>query len=141
MKTFLRIVAAFLLVVEGAAAFYGGFNLIAHPDGSSLQMPLSYLEHSPFKDYFYPGIILFVSSGLFSWFVLASLVLRLEDYPLLIIAQGAILSIWIMTEALMLQFIDPFHFLFGSAGPLLVLVGWMLGERENYVPGQRAMSE
>lgn len=130
MKTLLRIIALFLLVLNGAGAFYGGWHLLTHPDGSSLQMPLSYLEHTPFRDFFYPGFILFIANGLFSWFVFAAYLFRLKDYRLLVIAQGMILTVWIATEMLMLQSIHLLHFVYGPAGLFLIMVG-CLDESED----------
>lgn len=131
MKTFLKIVALMLLALNGAGAFYGGWHLITHPDGSSLQMPLSYLEHSPFEDFFYPGFILFIANGLFSWFVFAAYLFRLKDYKLLVIAQGIVLTVWIATEMLMLQSIHWLHLVYGPVGLLLIMIGWMTDESED----------
>jgi hypothetical protein len=43
-----------------------------HPDGSSIEMSLDWLQHTPFQDYLIPGIILFIANGLFSIFVFIS---------------------------------------------------------------------
>jgi ABC-type proline/glycine betaine transport system permease subunit len=76
MKTFLTITAALLLLFNAIGALFGGWNLITHPDGSSLQMSLDFLKKTPFHTYLIPGIILFVANGLFSIFVLLALVFR-----------------------------------------------------------------
>ena len=64
MKTFFKILAGVLLIINGMGALYGGLNLIVYPNGNSLQLPLEYLNHSPFNNYFIPGVILFVMNGL-----------------------------------------------------------------------------
>ncbi|HEX9901986.1 MAG TPA: hypothetical protein VGB72_03900 [Acidobacteriota bacterium] len=50
--------------------------LAAAPDGSILRMPLTTLEHSPFKNFFIPGIILAVMLGAYPLIVLYSLLRR-----------------------------------------------------------------
>lgn len=88
LKIILKIFVSLLLLFNGIGAVYGGWNLMTHPDGSSLQMSVAYLEHSPFNDYFIPGIILFIANGLCSFIVLATILFNLKDYPWFIIAQG-----------------------------------------------------
>lgn len=53
-----------LLVFLGLGALFGGFVLIVSPSGRWFGMPLSMLNHSPFADFMYPGIILFSVLGL-----------------------------------------------------------------------------
>jgi hypothetical protein len=70
MKTIVQVICFVLLLVNGLGALYGGFLLMVDPSGSKMQMPLSYLEHSPFSNYLIPGIILFIVNGLFSFVTL-----------------------------------------------------------------------
>jgi DMSO reductase anchor subunit len=126
MKTFLKIVSSLLLLFNGIGAIFGGWNLMNHPDGSSMQMSLDYLKHSPFSDYLISGVILFAANGLFSFFVLTSIALRLKDFPSFIIAQGAILAGWIMIQVIMIQTIINLHYILGSVGLLLIVCGWAL---------------
>jgi magnesium-transporting ATPase (P-type) len=55
----------FLLAFLGISAIGGGGTLIISPSGKLLGgMPLSLLKNSPFKDFFYPGLILFLVLGI-----------------------------------------------------------------------------
>src|SRR6266498_5301596 len=103
MKTFLKIFASLLLFVNGIGAIYGGWNLITHPDGSSIELSLQFLKHTPFNDYFTPGIILFIANGLFSLFVLATIIFHFKNYAGYIIAQGVILTGWIIIQIIMIR--------------------------------------
>ena len=78
MNKILIILAAFLLLFNGVGALYGGWNLIAHPDGSSIDLSMSWLKHTPFQNYRIPGIILFIANGLCSIFVLTTLLLKFK---------------------------------------------------------------
>jgi len=75
-KPFVLYVLLFCLFVLGVGAVGGGVVLAAAPDGSILRMPLTTLEHSPFKNFFIPGIILAVMLGAYPLIVLYSLLRR-----------------------------------------------------------------
>ena len=47
-----------LLLLQGISGIAGGVALVAAPDGRIMQMPVSYLDGSPFSDYLIPGLIL-----------------------------------------------------------------------------------
>jgi hypothetical protein len=126
MKTTLRIFTAILLLINGLGAVFGGFNLILYPDGGSLQMSVGWLEHSAFKNYLIPGILLLVFNGLFSLFVLIWLILGQRHYALLVVLQGAILTAWIIIQMIMLRSAIGIQILFLSIGLLLLIAGWLL---------------
>ncbi len=62
-KVLLRTLVA-LEVVLGLTALDGGWSLARHPDGSSFHLTKALLRDSPFQDFAWPGVILFVSNGL-----------------------------------------------------------------------------
>jgi hypothetical protein len=126
MKTLLIIAASILLVFNGTGAVYGGYHLIVHPDGSSLQMSLAYLQHSPFNDYLLPGIILFSMNGILSFVVLATLHSKYKYSAQLVVVQGAILLGWIIIQVVMLRMTYFLHYAMGSAGVLLLICGYLL---------------
>ena len=124
MKTFLRISTILLLLFNSFGALYGGLNLILHPDGSSMHMSPDLLEHSPFQNYLIPGVILFVMNGLFSIFISVAILLRFKSTSWLVLAQGVILVGWIFIQILLIQVIIPLHWIMGSVGIALILLGW-----------------
>ncbi len=64
-----------LLSFLGLGAIGGGTLLIISPSGKLLGgLPLSILDHSPFKDFLIPGIILFLVLGLFPCLLSAALI-------------------------------------------------------------------
>lgn len=131
MKTFYKITASILLLFNGIGALYGGWHLISHPDGSSIQLSLDWLKHTPFQDYFIPGIVLFVANGLLSIFVFALILLKNKNYPLLIIAQGLILLGWIVIQILMVRTVYFLHIVMGTTGILLILIGWLIKNKRQ----------
>ncbi len=131
MKTILKTFVSLLLLFNSIGVIYGALNLIIYPDGNSIQMSLDYLEHSPFNNYLIPGIILFVANGLFSLFVLIAVLSNLKNYSLLIITQGCILTGWIEIQIIMIRSFIYLHAVFGSAGVLLILIGWIISKTEH----------
>ena len=126
MKTFFKILAGVLLIINGMGALYGGLNLIVYPNGNSLQLPLEYLQHSPFNNYFIPGVILFVMNGLSSLFICVAILLDSKRYAILILMQGCILACWIFIQILMLQSVNSLHLAVGITALLLMLCGQIL---------------
>ncbi len=126
MKLFLYTCAVLLLLLNGTGAVYGGWQLIAHPDGSGLSMTVEYLRYSPFKDYFIPGLVLFIANGLGSFAVLLAIALRYRRAAWLIMAQGAVLCGWIGIQLCMVRIVYYLHFVMGATGVLLLVCGALL---------------
>jgi len=126
MKVIVRGVALLLLLFNGIAATFGGWQLMAHPDGSSLKLSLDFIRRSPFDSYLIPGVILFISNGVFNFFVLLYTLRQIKNYSRLILIQGIILIAWILIQTLMVREINSLHIALGSIGILLILSGIIL---------------
>lgn len=121
-----------LLTLLGVTAGYGGFNLVADPSGARLQMPLAFLERSPFHDYLIPGIILLLVLGVTS--LVTALALWLQPHWAianelerlihqhwawtLTVTIGFALVIWIIVQLTMM----PYFFL----QPVMLIWGLMI---------------
>lgn len=125
MKLTVRIIVIILLLFNGIGAFFGGYNLISDPTGGSLQMPLSFLEESPFTSYLIPGIVLFLVNGVFSFVALYALWKMYPKAYLLVMIQGVLLSGWIVVQMILLQvFYPPLHLSFLLIGLSLLGGGY-----------------
>lgn len=138
MKIFVKIITVLLLLINGFGAIYGGLNLIIDPSGDTMQMPLSFLEHTPFDSYLIPGIILLLVNGIFSFVALASMLLKRSKHPLFIIIQGVLLSGWIIVQILMIQiFYAPLHLPFLAIGICLIGCGIYFKRRRAKGEGRK----
>jgi hypothetical protein len=126
MRKTLRMLAILLLLVNGVGAVIGGWILMIDPTGTQMQLPADYLAHIPFRDYFIPGLILFVANGLMSFVVLVATATNGRFYTQLLVVQGAILSGWIMIEILMVQDVYYLHYMMQSVGLALMGLGFIL---------------
>jgi len=127
MKNFIKISVILMLLFNGIGALYGGFSLITDPTGDKLQLPLNYLEPTPFRNYLIPGIVLLLVNGFFSFFTLSTIILKNKRASLYIIAQGILLSGWIIVQIILLQmFYAPLHGTLLAIGILLTICGLIL---------------
>ena len=112
-------------------AFYGGFSLITDSGGEKLQLPVSYLENIPFKNYLIPGIVLIIVNGLLSFMTLIMVIVNHRKTPYLVMIQGILLSGWIIIQIFMVKdFYPPLHGTLLIIGIMLTLGGIYL--RKNY---------
>ena len=98
MKKLISVFAGILQIFVGLGAIICGILLIAFPDGSSINLPLSLLRGSPFTDFFIPGIILFSVIGLGHTIVF---VMNIKQYIYYETANGIMgigLMIWIFIQ-------------------------------------------
>lgn len=97
------------LVLLGIGALAGGIALVAKPDGSIMQMPLRYLDDSPFTDYLIPGLILGGLFGVGSLVVAAMCTLRLRIAPFLAFAVGCGQMTWIVVQLAIIEELSFLH--------------------------------
>jgi hypothetical protein len=102
-----------LLVVSG---FVGGLSFIRDATGASLGAKLTWLEHTPVRDFLLPGMFLLVVYGIGGMMLMAGLIWRPSPGPLRrvdhVLGQhwawvgsvvfGAVLVLWIVYELFVL---------------------------------------
>jgi len=115
IETWILIVLLALLAIN---AFYGGISLMLAPDGSLLKMQPGWLEHSPFKNYFIPGLLLSLMNGIFPLVAIVGLITRNRNKTLNLfniyknrywgwtyaVYSGIITNIWIIIQQLMAEY-------------------------------------
>lgn len=128
MKITIKIFAIALLLFNAFGALYGGISLIRFPDGSDLQMPLSILEHSPFKTFLVPGIVLLLVNGIGSFITLIFLLIKNKFSLFLLATEGVLLCGWIVVQILMIRQLLSLHYIMFSTGVLMIFMA-ILGKR------------
>jgi hypothetical protein len=118
-----RIISISLLIFIGISAGFGGFILILDPTGLTMRLSTDLLRFSPFKNFFYPGIILLTINGFGSLYSAMFALIKFKYYSYFIIASGSALTIWIVTELLMIQTFSFLQILFGLFGVILIISG------------------
>ncbi|MCB9544189.1 MAG: hypothetical protein H6703_17300 [Myxococcales bacterium] len=112
-----RAALAALTLFVGLTALAGGVELITWPRGNpDLGLDPTVLRHSPFTDFTLPGLILFAGVGLPNTLAgLAALRRHPRAAPLALIA-GALITGWIVIEALLLRTFHPLQALYLTLG-------------------------
>ncbi len=131
MMKILRIIAIVILFTNAVGALAGGWGLMSDPSGQGLHLSLSYLEHTPFKNFLIPGIILFTVNGLLCLVVLMATLMKWKHHECLIIAQGALLTGWIFIQVLMIQTVYYLHYVCAAMGLYLLLYGFIVYEQKK----------
>ncbi|MCW3102940.1 MAG: hypothetical protein JWO09_1380 [Bacteroidetes bacterium] len=122
MKT-ARIIALTLLFFVALSSLVAGYLFITDPSGAALHIPVRWLLHSPFDDFFIPGIILFIVNGVLSLLAAACTIWRIRTYPRMVSLQGILLTGWIVVQIIMLQQLLLLHLIYGGIGILLFILG------------------
>ena len=132
MNLILRIIAIVLLLFNAISALFGGWALMSDPSGETMELPLRFLEHTPFKNFLFPGIILFIMNGLLSLIFAILALLRLMNYPWLVMFQGFILVGWLSIQIILIrEFYAPLHVIYFIVGFLLITTGWILARQDQ----------
>lgn len=122
MKSLLFFLVAFIAI----SASLSGLLLISEPDGSILNLPVSILEATPFKDFLIPGIILTgVVGGINLLAVFFNLQRHTNRYNWAL-AGGITITGWIIAQMILIQTAHWLHFVYLAAGILIMLVAWQL---------------
>lgn len=132
MKKLIKPLLLTLLFINGASAVYGGWHMIDQPDGSSLGLPLHYLNHTPFIDYQLPGILLLSMIGIYSIALFSMVLSGADKYGWLLTVQGIILCLWIISQLIFRIPFSILHVLFMFLGFIFVYTG-MLKLRTNII--------
>jgi hypothetical protein len=106
----LRIIAIVLLFIIGLNALAAGYSFMAEPSGKDIGISTDYLKSSPFKNFFIPGLILFVVNGVLSIIAAICAIRKTKAYPQLIFLQGFILGGWILVQIIMVRDFNWMHF-------------------------------
>lgn len=137
------------LAFLGLSAAFGGVVLVLNPTGTWLQIPLSILQFSPFRDFLIPGLILGIVFGLGSFATLLALWFRPAwsfgtaltrftgahwSWSAAVVVGGGQV-IWIITEMLMVRGVDWLQFVYGGLGLLIVLLAFQPGLRRYLALG------
>jgi hypothetical protein len=135
---FLRIVIIILLLFNAFSALGGGLMLIIDPSGQLIQLPISYLENSPFSNFLIPGILLFTLNGITSLIIAILSIKKHKYFPHLVIVQGVILAAWLSIQIIIIRtFFPPMHLTcYVVALGLIVMGGLMLREDSKAIPNK-----
>jgi len=126
LKRYLQFISISLLLLTAINAAVAGVLFIIDPSGHGMGMSVSYIKDSPFDSYLIPGIVLLIVNGLLN-FIAAYFVFRKKPFsPFWVIAQGILLSGWIVIQVIMVKNISMLHIIMFTIGMILTISGSIL---------------
>jgi hypothetical protein len=128
----MRIFAGILILLHGIIAAICGIVLMHDVSGSEIGLQLSLLEHSPFVNYFYPGLILYTILGLGSFFTGICTLLKVRYYPWILVIIGNGIIIWIITQMIMIRLQFNLQYVIAAIGITSLVLGVLLNKKEKY---------
>jgi hypothetical protein len=141
-----RNVLLFLLAFLALGAIGGGAAMILSPSGELIHMPLSNLGSSPFTSFLVPGLILFVTLGVFPCLLIYALIKK-QDSALAeklnffkgfhwswtyTIYVAFILTGWIQIEMAFLQSVNWMHTFYMFYSIALIFTALLRQVRDLY---------
>ncbi len=113
----------------GLGALGGGFMLVRDPSGSALELPMSLLEGSPFRDFLIPGMFLFAVNGVGSMIGAGLSFTRRRYAQEIAIVLGAILVAWIVIQVIIISSCHWLHVLYFILGVVELGIGLYIRRR------------
>lgn len=115
-----------LITFVGVTALSSGLMLLYEPDGSSLSLPVSVLDHSPFSSFFIPGLFLVILVSGACFYALIVFVNRYPQSYRVSLYAGLVVVGWIIGQMLLTQYFHWLQALYLGLGLLIVLLSYRL---------------
>lgn len=128
----MRIFAGILILLHGIMAAICGIVLMHDVSGSEIGLQLSFLEHSPFVNYFYPGLILYTILGIGSFSAGICTLLKVKYYPWILMTIGSGIVIWIITQMIMIRLQFNLQYVIAAIGITSLVLGVLLHKKGKY---------
>jgi hypothetical protein len=122
MKTLLFILVSFIAVTSTLS----GILMISRPDGEILNLPISLLEGTPFKDFLVPGILLTTIVGGTNLLAVFFNMQRNPNRYNWAITGGVTITGWIIAQMILIRTFHWLHFIYLGIGFLIVLIAYQL---------------
>jgi CHASE2 domain-containing sensor protein len=122
MKTLLFLLLSFVAV----SATISGLILISKPGGEVMNLSVSLLQGTPFKNFLVPGILLTVLIGGINMIAVVHAIQRKADYLNWAIAGGVTIIGWIFIQMIMIHAVHWLHFIYLGIGGFIILIAYQL---------------
>lgn len=122
MKTFLFILTSFVAVTS----LLSGLFMISNPGGEFFNLSIRLLNGTPFRDFRIPGILLASLVGITNFVAALFIIIRQQKQYSWSLAGGIALCGWVIAEIAMIDTQYWLHFIYLTAGILIILVSLRL---------------
>jgi len=140
----------FFVFFQAISGLCGGIALIISPTGELLQLPISFLNGTPFNNYIIPGLTLFTLLGIYPAIVLIGLIVRLNwkifNYINIYKVQhwsltgslytGIMLILWIDVQIMLIGYDHYIQFIYALLGVIIVISSLVPSVKTYYLNAQ-----
>ncbi|MFW2475972.1 MAG: hypothetical protein ACN4EP_03605 [Sediminibacterium sp.] len=127
MKAARQLTIAMLLLAT-VAALYVGYQLIADPTGSTLSIPVYFLNGTMFKDFGTPGWVILLSIGVLGLITLLTVIKKLRHFHVFVVVQGIIICLLVIAQMIIIGEEYILQYIFLMLGMAIAIVGGLLGQ-------------
>lgn len=123
-----------LQLVVGAGGVAGGLAMITDPSGHTIGMSAGMLSHSPFTNFFVPGIFLLLLHGLGNLLGATLSFFQLDRAGVVGIALGIALLIWLIAQVYWIglnHFLQPLFFGIGIVEIFFSFIAMRISKDRN----------
>jgi len=122
MKTLLLLMISFIAITSTIS----GVLLVSDPGGSIMNLPLTLLNGTPFKNYLIPGIILTAIVGGVNLVAVVYNIQKSSNRYNWAMAGGMMICGWIIVQMIIIRAAHWLHFLYLGTGLLIILIAYQL---------------
>jgi len=122
MKTLLFILLSFIALTSTLS----GLIMMGNPDGLIMNLPLSLLDETPFKDFLIPGMLLATIVGGVNLLAVFYNIQRHPSRYNWAIAGGLMITGWIVVQVILIHTVHWLNFLYLGIGILIILLAYQL---------------
>lgn len=121
-----------LIVFVGVTSAFGGAVLCFDPEGNLLQLPLSVLQHTPFKNFLIPGLVLALPVAGVNFMALVYLLAGKACRYRWAIAAGMMIIGWIIVQVVMIRVFFWPQMLYLFCGFFIIISSVYLDRQRKY---------
>ena len=145
-----RSISSYLLIslvfIQMVSALPAGWSLVTDPTGVGLGIPLDILQHTPFSNFMWPGLFLFIFLGLFPALIFYGMVKRpifkkleklnlYKDYHwswTYSYYLGVILILWINMQLFFIREFFILQFVYSMLGILIIFITHLPSTKRDF---------
>lgn len=117
-----------MLVLAASVALFVGYHLITDPTGSTLSIPVYFLNGTMFTDFSTPGWVILLSVGLLGIITIVTVVKKIRHFHTVVVIQGAIICVLVIAQMIIIGEEYILQYLFLMLGMAIAIVGGLLSQ-------------
>lgn len=115
-----------LITFIALTSIVSGIYMVIFPTGTILNLPITLLEGTPFKDFQIPGLILSIVVGGVNFLALFFMLQKNANRFNWAMAGGIVLAGWIAAQVMLIQTLHWLHVIYFGIGIINVLIAYQL---------------